>query len=93
MNSATTNRSYRPRLTHAALLIALVLFGLGWGSNAQAIGAHSATGAGVYGESGLASVDDVTGAARYAVEVNQGWFASHGVEVGDKVEGLDALPR
>ncbi|HMV69436.1 MAG TPA: DUF192 domain-containing protein [Myxococcota bacterium] len=33
------------------------------------------------------------GAARYAVEVNQGWFASHGVEVGDKVEGLDALPR
>ncbi len=67
MNSATTNRSNRPRLTHAALLIALVLLGLAWGSNAKAIGAHTATGAGVYGESGLASVDDVTGAARYAV--------------------------
>lgn len=30
--------------------------------------------------------------AQYAVEVNQGWFAAHGVEVGDKVEGLPSPP-
>jgi uncharacterized membrane protein (UPF0127 family) len=26
--------------------------------------------------------------AMYALEVHQGWFAAHGVEVGDKVTGL-----
>ncbi|MCB9665024.1 MAG: DUF192 domain-containing protein [Alphaproteobacteria bacterium] len=26
--------------------------------------------------------------ARYAVEVNKGWFAAHGIEVGDRVDGL-----
>jgi hypothetical protein len=30
---------------------------------------------------------------RYAIEVNRGWFAEHGVEVGDKVTGLKELPR
>jgi uncharacterized membrane protein (UPF0127 family) len=30
--------------------------------------------------------------ARYAIEVNLGWFAARGVEVGDKVTGLEALP-
>lgn len=31
------------------------------------------------------------GPARYALEVNQGWFGRNGVEVGDKVEGLEGL--
>lgn len=29
--------------------------------------------------------------ARYALEMNQGWFASHGVAVGDTVEGLQNI--
>lgn len=29
--------------------------------------------------------------ARYALEVNQGWFGEHDVERGDKVTGLDSL--
>lgn len=28
------------------------------------------------------------GPARYALEMNRGWFASHGVRVGDPVQGL-----
>jgi uncharacterized membrane protein (UPF0127 family) len=31
--------------------------------------------------------------ARYAIEVNKGWFAEHDVAVGDMVEGLKDLPR
>jgi uncharacterized membrane protein (UPF0127 family) len=31
--------------------------------------------------------------ARYAIEVNQGWFTANKVEVGDKVAGLKALPK
>jgi uncharacterized membrane protein (UPF0127 family) len=31
--------------------------------------------------------------ARYAIEVNQGWFAANKVEVGDKVTGLKELPK
>lgn len=27
-------------------------------------------------------------AARFALEMNQGWFKKHGVRVGDKIEGL-----
>ncbi|MDR1661171.1 MAG: DUF192 domain-containing protein [Azoarcus sp.] len=30
--------------------------------------------------------------ARYALEMNQGWFAKHGVKAGDKIEGMDSLP-
>lgn len=30
--------------------------------------------------------------ARYALEVNRGWFGQHGVKVGDRVEGVVALP-
>lgn len=30
--------------------------------------------------------------ARYALEVNKGWFAEHGVQVGDRVEGLPKAP-
>lgn len=30
--------------------------------------------------------------ARYALEVNQGWFERHGVGVGDAVSGLGQLP-
>jgi uncharacterized membrane protein (UPF0127 family) len=31
--------------------------------------------------------------ALYALEVNQGWFADHGIQPGVKVEFLDSLPR
>lgn len=31
------------------------------------------------------------GPARYALEVGQGWFARHGIAVGDRVEGLPGL--
>ena len=27
--------------------------------------------------------------AKYALEMNQGWFKKRGVKAGDKVEGLD----
>ncbi len=30
---------------------------------------------------------------KYALEVNQGWFAAHEVDKGDRVTGLDALPQ
>jgi uncharacterized membrane protein (UPF0127 family) len=30
--------------------------------------------------------------ARYALEMNQGWFARHGIKAGAKVEGLDKAP-
>jgi len=29
--------------------------------------------------------------ARYALEMNQGWFAGHGVKVGDRIEGVKSL--
>ena len=32
------------------------------------------------------------GFARYALEMNQGWFAAHGVRAGVKIEGLTAAP-
>lgn len=28
------------------------------------------------------------GPARYALEVNQGWFARHGIQAGDRLDGL-----
>ncbi len=30
--------------------------------------------------------------AKYALEMNQGWFAKRGIGKGDRVEGLDKLP-
>jgi len=30
--------------------------------------------------------------AKYALEMNQGWFAKHGIKAGAKVEGLGAAP-
>ena len=30
--------------------------------------------------------------AKYALEMNQGWFAKHGIKAGAKVEGLNAAP-
>jgi uncharacterized protein len=33
------------------------------------------------------------GPARYALEMNQGWFAGKGVKSGAKVGGLDKVPR
>lgn len=32
------------------------------------------------------------GAARYALEMNQGWFAAKGIEAGARLRGLDRLP-
>ena len=32
------------------------------------------------------------GAARYALEMEAGWFEAHGVKAGDRVEGLERLP-
>ncbi|HZP92799.1 MAG TPA: DUF192 domain-containing protein [Burkholderiales bacterium] len=32
------------------------------------------------------------GPARYALEVNRGWFARHGIKPGARVEGLGRLP-
>jgi len=32
------------------------------------------------------------GFARYALEMNQGWFAARGIRAGAKVEGLQAAP-
>jgi uncharacterized protein len=32
------------------------------------------------------------GEVKYALEVNQGWFARRGIRAGDRVEGLDRLP-
>jgi uncharacterized membrane protein (UPF0127 family) len=31
--------------------------------------------------------------AAYALEVNQGWFKKRGVKAGDKVDGLDKVPK
>ncbi|MCB9681270.1 MAG: DUF192 domain-containing protein [Alphaproteobacteria bacterium] len=31
--------------------------------------------------------------ARYALEVNKGWFAAKGVTTGDRIGGLDTLPQ
>ena len=28
--------------------------------------------------------------ARYALEMNQGWFAGHGVKAGDRIKGIEA---
>ncbi|MCC7082606.1 MAG: DUF192 domain-containing protein [Burkholderiales bacterium] len=33
------------------------------------------------------------GFARYALEMNQGWFAARGIRTGAKVLGLDAAPK
>lgn len=30
--------------------------------------------------------------ARYALEMNQGWFRKHGIRAGAKIEGLDRAP-
>jgi len=30
--------------------------------------------------------------ARYALEMNQGWFAKHGIKAGTKVEGIEKAP-
>ncbi|MDR1228425.1 MAG: DUF192 domain-containing protein [Azoarcus sp.] len=30
--------------------------------------------------------------ARYALEMNRGWFARHGIEAGDMIEGMKSLP-
>jgi len=32
------------------------------------------------------------GPAKYALEMNQGWFAKRGIKKGDRVEGLDKIP-
>jgi uncharacterized membrane protein (UPF0127 family) len=34
-----------------------------------------------------------SGPAKYALEMNRGWFAKHGIRPGDRVQGLDKLPR
>ena len=31
------------------------------------------------------------GAARYALEMNRGWFVRHGIKAGDRVEGVKSL--
>lgn len=33
------------------------------------------------------------GAAAYALEMNRGWFSRRGIGPGDRIEGLDRLPR
>jgi uncharacterized membrane protein (UPF0127 family) len=33
------------------------------------------------------------GPAKYALEMNQGWFAKRSIKPGDRVEGLEKLPR
>ena len=33
------------------------------------------------------------GPALYALEMKKGWFADHGVRAGDRVEGLDKIPK
>jgi uncharacterized protein len=33
------------------------------------------------------------GPAAYALEVNQGWFKKRGIKPGDRVEGLERLPK
>jgi uncharacterized membrane protein (UPF0127 family) len=33
------------------------------------------------------------GPAKYALEMNQGWFAKRGIQPGARVEGLEKLPR
>lgn len=30
--------------------------------------------------------------ARYALEMNQGWFSARGIQAGDRVRGIDKLP-
>ncbi|BAL25802.1 DUF192 domain-containing protein [Azoarcus sp. KH32C] len=32
------------------------------------------------------------GPARFALEMNEGWFAGRGVRAGDKIRGIDKLP-
>lgn len=34
-----------------------------------------------------------SGAAAYALEMNRGWFAKKGIKPGDRVQGLEKLPR
>jgi len=33
------------------------------------------------------------GSAAFALEANQGWFAKHGIRPGDRVRGLERVPR
>jgi len=44
----------------------------------------------------MAPLDDAThcsrGPIRYALEVNRGWFAEHGIAAGDQIDGLQELP-
>jgi uncharacterized membrane protein (UPF0127 family) len=30
--------------------------------------------------------------ARYALEMNRGWFAQRGISVGDRIRGIERLP-
>jgi uncharacterized membrane protein (UPF0127 family) len=32
------------------------------------------------------------GAAKYALEVNRGWFRKRGIKPGDRVEGIGKIP-
>ena len=35
---------------------------------------------------------EAAGPAKFALEVNRGWFASRGIKPGDRVQGLEKLP-
>lgn len=39
------------------------------------------------------AVHQATGPARYALEMNAGWFGSNKVNVGDTIKGLDRAPK
>ncbi|MBL8514089.1 MAG: DUF192 domain-containing protein [Betaproteobacteria bacterium] len=39
------------------------------------------------------AVHQATGPARYALEMNKGWFAANKVKAGDAIKGLDKAPK
>jgi uncharacterized membrane protein (UPF0127 family) len=39
------------------------------------------------------STHQSAGPARFALEMNKGWFATHKVKVGDAIKGLDKAPK